>query len=71
VIASRVPLAPLDIERLARASRERPTALVALQADDFLDQVPDAAVRIAANDPTPLTRRIVAGRLAASVAARA
>ena len=71
VIASRVPLPPEEIERLNRASRERPTALVALQADDFLDQVPGAALRITANDPTPLTRRVVAGRLATLVASRA
>lgn len=63
-IASRVPLVSSEIERLRALSRESPTILVGLQNDGFLDQVPEAAVRVSGADCTPLTRRIVARRLA-------
>jgi len=38
--------------------------LVGLQNDRFLDLVPEAALRISAADCTPLTRVVVAARLA-------
>ncbi len=63
-IASRVPLPADEIERLRALARSRPTALVALQADAFLDDVPEAALRVSALDGTPLTRRLVAERIA-------
>ena len=43
----------------------RPTVLVGLQNDRFLDLVPEAALRISAADCTPLARRVVAERLSA------
>jgi len=74
-IASRVPLAAAEIERLRALCLERPTVLLALQSDAFLDAVPEAALRISACDSTPLTRRVVArtiaARLRAAPAARA
>jgi hypothetical protein len=39
--------------------------LVALQSDAFLEAVPEAALRIAACDSTPVTRRVLARALAA------
>jgi beta-N-acetylhexosaminidase len=62
-IASRVPVAAAEIERLRAACRERPTVLVGLQNDAFLDHVAEAAARISTADSTPLTRRVVARRL--------
>jgi beta-glucosidase-like glycosyl hydrolase len=64
-VASRVPLADGEVERLRAGCRARPTALVALQSDAFLDALPEASLRISACDTTPLTRRVVA-RLVAS-----
>ena len=64
VIASRVPLAPAQMSELRARCAKRPTALVAMLADGFLESVPEAAARISACDATPLTRRVVAGRLA-------
>ncbi|HET7226522.1 MAG TPA: glycoside hydrolase family 3 N-terminal domain-containing protein [Candidatus Eisenbacteria bacterium] len=64
VIASRVPVAEAEIERLRALSRERPTILVGLQNDAFLAQLPEAAIRLSAGDCTPLTRGVVAQRLA-------
>ena len=66
VIASRVPLPAAELERLKARCAAGPTVVVALQADDCLDQLGDAALRISACDPTPLTRRIVARRIAAA-----
>ena len=66
-IASRTPLPADEIERLRARCRERPTAVVALQADAFLDALPEAALRISACDATPTTRRVVARTLAAKV----
>ncbi len=65
-VASRLPLPAAEVERLRARCRERPTALVGLQNDAFLDDLPEAAVRIAAADATPLTRRVVARTLAAA-----
>jgi beta-N-acetylhexosaminidase len=62
-VASRVPLDPAAIDDLKRRCEARPTALVALAADAFLDEVPEAALRVSALDATPLTRRVVAKRL--------
>jgi beta-glucosidase-like glycosyl hydrolase len=63
-IASRVPLADSEIERLRGLCQARPTVLVGLQNDAFLDALPEAAVRISASDATPLTRRMVARAVA-------
>ena len=62
-VASRVPLDQAAIDDLKRRCEARPTALVALSADAFLDEVPEAMVRVSALDATPLTRRVVARRL--------
>jgi len=64
-IASRVPLADSELERLRGLCRARPTVLVGLQNDAFLDVLPEATVRISASDATPLTRRVVARAVAA------
>ena len=64
-IASRVPLAAERIAALRAHASTRPTVLVGLQNDYFLEQVPEAALRVSAADCTPLTRRVVAERLAA------
>jgi beta-N-acetylhexosaminidase len=64
-IASRRPLAADEIERLRARGRARPVVLVALQSDAFLEAVPEAALRIAACDSTPVTRRVLARALAA------
>jgi beta-N-acetylhexosaminidase len=63
-IASRIPLAPERIAAMRAHASQRPTVLVGLQNDRFLDQVPEAALRVSAADCTPLTRRVVAERLA-------
>jgi len=63
-VMSRVPLPDAEIERLRALCRARPTGLIGLQNDIFLDALPDAALRISAADATPLTRRVVARRLA-------
>jgi beta-glucosidase-like glycosyl hydrolase len=65
-IASRVPLTPERIAALRAHAATRPTILVGLQNDRFLDLVPEAALRVSAADCTPLTRRVVAERLAAT-----
>jgi hypothetical protein len=64
-IASRVPLTAERIAALRAQAASRPTVLVGLQNDRFLDLVPEAALRVSAADCTPLTRRVVAERLAA------
>lgn len=64
VIASRVPVAEAEIERLRALSRQRPTILVGLQNDAFLAHIPEAALSLSASDATPLTRRVVAEKLA-------
>ena len=63
-IASRVPLTPERIAELRTHASARPTVLVSLQNDRFLAQVPEAALRVSTADCTPLTRRLVAERLA-------
>lgn len=63
-IASRIPLKQERIAELRAHAAERPTVLVGLQNDRFLDAVPEAALRLSAADCTPLTRRVVAERLA-------
>ncbi len=63
-IAQRVPLAAEALAALRARCAERPTILVGLQNDAFLARVPEAAVRVSAADCTPLTRRVVAERLA-------
>ncbi len=65
VVASRVPLAPERLAELTVRTGSRPTVLVGLQNDRFLDEFPGAALRVSAADCTPLTRRVVAERLAA------
>ncbi|MGH7742105.1 MAG: beta-N-acetylhexosaminidase [Candidatus Eiseniibacteriota bacterium] len=64
VISSRVPLDDGTLAALKERCRARPTALIALQSDAFLDAADEAALRISACDATPLTRRGVAQRLA-------
>jgi len=64
VVASRTPLPAGDLDRLRALCRAGPTVAVGLQNDAFLDEVPEAALRISAADSTPLTRRVVAKRLA-------
>lgn len=64
-IAQRVPLAPEVLAALRARCAALPTILVGLQNDAFLARVPEAAVRVSASDATPLTRRVVAERLAA------
>ena len=63
VHAARAPLAGEPLERLRARCRARPTALVGLQNDSFLDEIPEAAFRLSAADCTPLTRRVVARAL--------
>lgn len=63
-IAQRVPVAPAALATLRARCAARPTILVGLQNDAFLARVPEAAVRLSASDCTPLTRRVVARRLA-------
>lgn len=63
-VASRTPLTPERLTELRAQCAARPTALLGLQNDAFLDQVPEASLRISAADCTPLTRRVVARRLA-------
>jgi beta-N-acetylhexosaminidase len=73
-VMSRLPMPPAEVERLRALARTRPLALVGLQSDAFLDQLPEAALRISAADASPLTRRVVArtlARLRAAAAARA
>lgn len=70
VAASRTPLDEAEIERLRGLCRSGPTVLVGLQNDAFLDQLPEAALRLSAADATPLTRRVVARELARALGAR-
>ena len=63
-ISSRTPIAPATIEELRTRCRTRPSVLIGLQNDAFLDQVPEAALRLSASDATTLTRRVVARVLA-------
>ena len=63
-VMSRLPLPNAEVERLLALCRARPTALVGLQSDAFLDQLPEAVLRISAADATPLTRKVVARTLA-------
>jgi len=63
-VASRVPLPAQRIAELRARCAERPTALIGLQNDAFLDALPEASLRVSAADCTPLTRRVVARRLA-------
>ncbi|OGF17298.1 MAG: hypothetical protein A2W00_14180 [Candidatus Eisenbacteria bacterium RBG_16_71_46] len=68
-VMSRVPLAGEEITRLRALSRERATVLVGLQNDAFLDQVPEALLRVSTADATPLTRRVLARTLARALRA--
>ena len=68
VRASRLPLTDSERAELQRRCAERPTALIGMQNDAFLDQVPQAALRLSASDSTPLTRRRVAVRLTSELA---
>jgi beta-glucosidase-like glycosyl hydrolase len=62
-IASRVPLPAGEMERLRQGCATRPTVVIAFQNDAFLAELPEAALRVSAPDPTPLTRRVVARQL--------
>jgi beta-N-acetylhexosaminidase len=70
-IASRVPLDASALGALQRRCEQRSTAVVALQADAFLDVMPHAAMLVSACDATPLTRRMVAGAIASHLGAAA
>ena len=63
-IAQRVPVTADKLAELRRRCAERPTILVGLQNDAFLTHLPEAALRLSASDVTPLTRQVVAERLA-------
>jgi len=60
VVASRTPIEPAALEELRRRCAARPSIVIGLQNDAFLDACPEAALRISASDPTPLTRSVVA-----------
>ena len=66
-VMSRLPLPDDELERIRAGARARPTAVIGLQNDAFLDDLPEAALRISASDATPLTRRVVARVLASAV----
>ncbi len=59
-VASRLPLAAEETERLRALCRARPTVLLGLRNDAFLDDLPEAALRLSASDSTLVTRRVVA-----------
>ena len=63
-VMSRLALPAAELERLRALCRERPTAVIGLQNDALLDDLPEAALRLSAADATPLTRRVVAKALA-------
>lgn len=63
-VASRVPLTEARVAELRAHCAARPTVLLGLQNDRFLDHVPEAALRISTADCTPLTRRVLCARLA-------
>jgi len=63
-VVSRAPLPGGMVAKLRQQCIESPTALVGLQNDGFLDLIPEAVLRLSAADATPLTRRVVARRLA-------
>ncbi len=70
-IASRRPLPADEVASLRARCAGRPTVLLGLQNDAFLEHVPEAALRVSAADCTPLVRGVVAGRLATERAALA
>jgi beta-N-acetylhexosaminidase len=63
-VMTRPPLPVAELERLRALCRERPSVVIGLQNDAFLDELPEAALRLSAADATPLTRRVVARVLA-------
>jgi beta-glucosidase-like glycosyl hydrolase len=63
-IMTRLPVPPDELERLRARARGRPTVLIGMQNDSFLDDLPEAALRISAADATPLTRAVVARTIA-------
>jgi len=64
-------VSPATVARLEAASRAMPTVVVALASEAFLDDLPGAAVRVAAGDDTPVTRRAIARAIAGAVSAAA
>ncbi len=64
VYSARAPLSGEPLERLRARCRARPTVLAGVQNDSFLDEVPEATLRLSAADCTPLTLRVVARTLA-------
>ena len=68
-VMSRLPVPDTELERIRSTCRARPTAVIGLQNDAFLDDLPEAALRISASDATPLTRRVVARVLGSSARA--
>jgi beta-N-acetylhexosaminidase len=59
-VMSRLPMLDAEVARLRALAAERPLVLVGLQNDAFLDEVPQAALRISAADATLTTRRAIA-----------
>jgi len=62
-VASRVPVTDDALAAMRAACARGPTVVLGLQNDAFLDALPAAALRISAADCTPLTRRVVSGRV--------
>jgi beta-glucosidase-like glycosyl hydrolase len=60
----RTALSADDARELRALCLARPTVLVALEQDTFLDDFPEAAGRLSACDATPAMRRAVAGEIA-------
>jgi len=68
-LMTRKPVPDEEVGRLRALAASRPLVLIGLQADAFLDDVPEAALRISAADATPLTRRAIAERIAGKMRA--
>ena len=64
-VASRIPLKDAALAQLRADAAAKPTILIGLQNDAFLDDVPQAALRLSASDCTEPTRRVVSRRVAA------
>ncbi|NOT32820.1 MAG: glycoside hydrolase family 3 protein, partial [Candidatus Eisenbacteria bacterium] len=70
-VMTRVPVPAEEVARLRSLAAAQPLVLVSLQSDAVLDQVPEAALRIAASDATDLTRERVVARLLSERGGRA
>jgi hypothetical protein len=63
----RTALGEADARELRALCLARPTLLVALEQDAFLDDFPEAAGRLSACDSTPAMRRAIAREIAGAV----